>query len=79
MLKKNESNCTIRTVGIYAGKAYLDTNKGITSHYFINTKNPEKFIEIVNSIDWKHNNTVGPRSISKPELVQKIDSILNKS
>lgn len=74
---KEDSNLAIRRVGIYAGKAYLNTkDKSEQSHYFIKVKEPIKFMNEVNNIQWEHNNTVGPRSISKPELIDKVDKIV---
>lgn len=70
---KEEANVSIRRVGVYAGKAYLDTNKSKQSHYFIKVKNSNSFVNLVNSLSWEHNNTVGPRSISKQELIFKIE------
>jgi len=72
-VKKEKANVSIRRVGVYAGKAFLDLNKSEQSHYFIYTDNPILFIDSVNKIKWEHNNTVGPRSISKPELIKKIE------
>lgn len=72
-VKKNEANVSIRRVGVYAGKAFSDIEKSEQSHYFIKVKDPDSFIEKVNNVKWEHNNTVGPRSISKPELISKID------
>lgn len=74
-VKKEESNVSIRRVGVYAGKSFLDIEKSKSSHYFIKTENPKDFVDNVNKIKWEHNNTVGPRSISKPELIKAIDDI----
>ena len=71
-VKKEEANVSIRRVGVYSGKASLDLNKSKQSHYFIKTDNPREFVDIVNSIHWEHNNTVGARSISKPELIKAL-------
>ena len=73
---KDKSNVQIRRVGVYQGKASLDIlNKSTQSHYFILVENPEQFISKVNTIQWKHNNTVGPRSISKSELIDAIEKL----
>ncbi|HUS49554.1 MAG TPA: hypothetical protein VMZ91_05280 [Candidatus Paceibacterota bacterium] len=72
---KEEANVSIRRVGVYAGKASLDLEKSVSSHYFIKVKNPLKFINEVNKIEWEHDNTVGPRSISKTELINAIENI----
>jgi predicted RNA methylase len=71
-----------RRVGVYAGKVFKEIHdKSIESHYFIKLDNAvdvERVAEELNSIKWKHNNTVGPRSISKNELNKKLNDILNK-
>lgn len=72
-VKKEHANLSIRRVGFYAGKCYTDINKSDQSHYFINVKNPKSFFALVNQIEWEHNNTVGARSVSKKELVEKIE------
>ncbi len=67
---KNKADISIRRVGIYAGKAFLDTNKSEQSHYFINVDNKNRIpiiIESLNNKKWE-DFTVGPRSISKNEL-----------
>jgi len=48
-------------------------DKSVQSHYFVIVDEPDVFVEKVNAITWEHNNTVGPRSISKPELVMAIE------
>ena len=74
--KKEDANVAVRRVGVYAGKAFLDTEKSIESHYFINVDDPVGFVNRVNELEWEHNNTVGPRSISKPELINNIEGRL---
>lgn len=70
-VKKNENpDIAIRRVGVYAGMAYLDINKSGQSHYFLKTN---LNINNINKIEWEHNNTVGPRSISKQELIRKLN------
>lgn len=70
---------SFRRVGINAG--YIDINtsdKSIQSHYFIKfTKKINKEImDKLNKIEFDTNNTVGPRSISKQELIVKYNPIL---
>jgi len=72
-VEKEKANCSIRRVGFYAGKAFKGTEKSKQSHYFINVDCVNDFIEKVNNVAWEHNNTIGPRSISKQELIDKID------
>lgn len=74
-VKKEEANCSVRRVGVNAGKAFDDLQKSKQSHYFIMAKNKDNFIKKINSITWEHNNTVGPRSISKNELIKAYNSI----
>lgn len=71
-VKKEYAKLSVRRVGVNAGKASLDTNKSKQSHYFIDTDNPEKLVKKINELKWAHNNTVGPRSISKNELIKAI-------
>jgi len=74
---KATANVAIRRVGFYAGKAFKDVaDKSPSSHYFIMYTNGsvDNFIEVMNTaIQWEHNNTVGPRSISKNELIEVIE------
>ena len=63
----------IRRVGVNAGKIvddYKNTSK--SSHYYVITDD-KNFKDRVGKIKWGHDNTVGPRSISKNELIKKID------
>lgn len=79
-VKKNQNpDISFRRVGVYAGK--IDTNienKNIQSHYFIKFNfilNNETFIKL-NNINFEFNNTVGPKSISKQELIKEFNKIL---
>lgn len=75
-VKKNENpNIAVRRVGVYAGKAFEDTDKSIQSHYFIIADDVDDFLKIINNIKWEHDNTVGPKSISKQELIRKYNNI----
>ena len=70
---------SFRRVGVYAGKIEVDTlDKSIQSHYFIKfTKKISK--EVLNkliNIKFDTDNTVGPKSISKQELMEKFNPIL---
>jgi hypothetical protein len=73
----------IRRVGVYAGKLFWDEeeikNKSSSSHYFIKFDDIDNHIKIMTLYDssiWKHNNTVGPKSISKPELVLELNKLI---
>lgn len=77
---KELADFSVRRVGVYAGKAFLDCDKSKQSHYFIILDNKEKInfiIEELNNKVWT-DLTVGPRSISKSELNLFINSVLNK-
>jgi predicted RNA methylase len=79
-VKKSENpHISIRRVGVYAGKIDIDTDKSEQSHYFIQftdgvsvSENVEKLKNIV----FTHNNTVGPKSISKEECIKEFNRCL---
>lgn len=79
-VKKNEyPDFTFRRVGFYAGKVYDDVDRCEQSHYFIKSNNSmsvDKIKELLRSIKWNHNNTAGPRSIGKSEIVLEIEKLL---
>jgi hypothetical protein len=75
--KKNENpDMAIRRVGVYAGKLLEQNLQSLSgeSHYFLRltTLTPVRFKSLYNKISFEHNNTVGPKSISKQEILQKI-------
>jgi hypothetical protein len=75
-VKKDENpDLAFRRVGVYAGKTYTDIDdKSNQSHYFIkfnNDKDIDYCIEKLKSIKFEESNTVGPKSISKQELIEK--------
>jgi hypothetical protein len=65
-------------VGVYAGKIFTEIeDKSIQSHYFIKLEqNNDDFMKKYNTIEWKHDNTVGPKSISKQELIKELNKII---
>tara|TARA_B100001093_G_scaffold158987_3_gene151472 strand:- start:12800 stop:13630 length:831 start_codon:yes stop_codon:yes gene_type:complete len=75
-VKKSENpDIAFRRVGVYAGNIFKEEieNKSEQSHYFIkfDEKIPESTIEQLNTIVFdSRDNTVGPRSISKQELMK---------
>lgn len=81
-VKKTESpDISFRRVGVYAGK--IDTcisDKSEQSHYFIqftNGKTVEENMGLLATVQYADlNNTVGPRSISKQELIKEWNQIL---
>jgi len=79
-VKKDETHdISFRRVGVYAGKIEKDTNtKSVQSHYFIKFDNPltDKVLNKLSKITYScKNNTVGPKSISKQELMKEFNKI----
>jgi hypothetical protein len=77
-VKKSENpDYAFRRVGFYAGNIYEEyTDKSEQSHYFIKSNN--KIKDIIKNIKWIHNNTTGPRSIGKSEIIKKVEDSLKK-
>jgi hypothetical protein len=80
-VKKTENpHISFRRVGIYAGKIMEDIeDKSIQSHYFIKFTNKltiKQNIKKINNIVFTNNNTVGPKSISKQELIKEFNKVL---
>lgn len=78
--KEEIPDLSIRRVGVNAGKIDTDIeSKSIQSHYFIkiiNNKSIVENIEKLNLIEYEFNNTVGPKSISKQEIIEKYNPLL---
>ena len=78
--KLNTKIVSFRRVGVNAGTIdKLYQNKNIQSHYFIeftNDKTMEENIELLKTVKFNHNNTTGPRSISKQELIKEFNKLL---
>ena len=78
--KTDNPNVSFRRVGVNAGMIDIDIDKkSIQSHYFIkftNNKSISDNIYSLKSIQFNHNNTVGPRSISKQELIKEFNKFL---
>jgi len=78
--KTDNPDISFRRVGVNAGN--IDTNitdKSIQSHYFIkftNNKKIEDNLILLKKLKFTHENTVGPRSISKQELIEKFNEII---
>jgi predicted RNA methylase len=78
--KTENPDISFRRVGVNAGT--IDTKidqKSIQSHYFIkftNNKSIHDNIHRLSTIMYDFNNTVGPRSISKQELIFKFNPLL---
>lgn len=79
--KKDNPDISFRRVGVNAGAIMTDIdNKSTQSHYFIkfiNNLTIEQNIEKLKLIRFEFNNTVGPKSISKPELINEFNKLLN--
>lgn len=71
---------SFRRVGVYAGKIDKNTDdKSIQSHYFIkfiNKNSINENIKLLEKINFDFNNTVGPRSISKQELIKEFNKYI---
>jgi hypothetical protein len=78
--KSDNPDISFRRVGVNAGT--IDTNidsKSVQSHYFIkltNGKSVNENIQLLSKITYGFNNTVGPKSISKPELIKEFIKVL---
>ncbi len=75
---KENADFRIQRVGGNAGKASLELNRSASSNYFIknlSTKTNEDFITFINQLSYPTINfTVGPKSLSKGELVETIEA-----
>lgn len=80
--KKSENpDIAIRRVGWYAGKVFESIDQTVSSFYFIKCKKSKKeIITLLSSISWDNikNNTVGIKSISKGEIIEKYLEIKNE-
>jgi predicted RNA methylase len=78
--KKDNPDISFRRVGVNAGTIMKEiNNKSFQSHYFIkfnNNKTIDENIEKLKLIKFNFNNTVGPKSISKPELIDEFNKLL---
>ena len=78
-VKKNQTpTISFRRVGINAGViSYEIENKSIESHYFIKIENMNDIIfNKLKELTFEFNNTVGPRSIGKQELIEQFNNAL---
>jgi hypothetical protein len=78
--KNDKPDISFRRVGVYAGKIDTKINdKSEQSHYFIKFTNGISILENVDKLQNIHfdfNNTVGPKSISKQELIKEFIKVL---
>lgn len=79
-VKKTENpDISFRRVGVNAGTIDTSCDKSIQSHYFIkftNDKSVADNITLLSVIKYDFNNTIGPKSISKQELIKKFNPLL---
>lgn len=80
--KTDSPDFAIRRIGFYAGN--VDTNpsdKSEESHLFVKVNKKKVLKHIQSSFDrltFSHGNTVGPRSVSKQELLRKLSSDMRR-
>jgi len=75
--KTDNPDYSFRRVGFYAGKIYDEiSEKSEQSHYFI--KSSKEIKEFLKNYKWEHNNTAGPRSIGKSEIIKIIEEYESK-
>lgn len=81
-VKQNENpDISFRRVGVNAGiidDKDLD-NKSVQSHYFIKfgpTVDKKEFIEKMRQIEYAQDNTVGPKSIGKQEIIREVNKLV---
>ena len=73
--KDEPHDISFQRIGSRAGKVETHTDdKNIQSHYFIKF---EKVVDLdkYKNLEFPHNNTVGPKSISKPELINMFNKV----
>ena len=75
--KVEQPDISFRRIGVNAGNIDKKTDdKCIESHYFIkftNNKTTEDNIKLLENINFDFNNTVGPKSINKQELIKEFN------
>jgi hypothetical protein len=81
-VKQTENpDISVRRIGVNAGVISQNTiDKSVESHYFIkflNSKSIEVNIKTLSGITYEFDNTVGPKSISKQELIAKFNPCLS--
>lgn len=78
--KEKKHDISFRRVGVNAGEISQNTeNKSIQSHYFIKFDNElteDKYNQLSNIIFNCKNDTCGPKSISKQELIKEFNKII---
>jgi len=78
--KTDNPSISFRRVGVNAGTIDVNsTYKCVQSHYFIrftNANDLAKNLALLKSIVYDSNNTVGPKSIGKQELIKEFNKVL---
>lgn len=77
--KEDNPDISFRRIGVNAGLIETNCDKSVQSHYFISFDNPvtAELLLLLHSIDYECKNyTVGPKSISKEELIKEFNQIL---
>lgn len=79
-VKKDENpDISFRRVGVNAGTIDKKTDKSIQSHYFIKFNNEISTDDNINKLSeicYEFDNTVGPKSISKQELIKEFNKFI---
>tara|TARA_B100001063_G_scaffold247349_1_gene292985 strand:- start:3459 stop:4319 length:861 start_codon:yes stop_codon:yes gene_type:complete len=78
--KNDNPDISFRRVGVNAGNVDINIKeKSEQSHYFIKFTNDKPIFDNINElskIKYKFNNTVGPKSISKQELIKEFNMFI---
>jgi hypothetical protein len=78
--KTDNPSISFRRVGVNAGTIDVNySNKSVQSHYFIrftNSNDLETNLDLLKSLVYDSNNTVGPKSIGKQELIKEFNKVL---
>jgi predicted RNA methylase len=78
--KTDNPNIAFRRVGHNAGKFTFDNLGDLSteSHYFIKCDKPlhEQLKNAIQNLQWASNNTTGPKSISKQELIRTLNTLI---
>ena len=79
-VKKNDNpDISFRRVGVNAGTISKNIECSVQSHYFIkflNNKSVDENMEKIKNITYAENNTVGPKSIGKQEVIEAFNHVL---
>ena len=81
-VSKEECDFRIQRVGGNAGRAFFNTGSKQSNYFIKNTTGIDSkvLVELINKEEQRErNNTVGPRSISKPEILEKIRKIIENN